>query len=114
MASQYTKKGEYSTTTTSAGSDGIDRSYEAPQVVDDGLNAPQVVHRGDGLHPYTPKQEMYPHYGGQHSEQRQPRTILGLRRRNFWILFGVILIIVAATIGGSVGGSLAVQRSKYV
>jgi hypothetical protein len=44
----------------------------------------------------------------------QHRTILGLRRRNFVLLFGTILVIAIATIGGSIGGSLAVRNSKYV
>jgi hypothetical protein len=44
----------------------------------------------------------------------QHRTILGLRRRNFVLLFGIILVIAIATIGGSIGGSLAVRNSKYV
>jgi hypothetical protein len=44
----------------------------------------------------------------------QHRTILGLRRRNFVLLFGIILVIAIATIGGSIGGSLTVRNSKYV
>jgi hypothetical protein len=43
----------------------------------------------------------------------QPRTIFGLRRRNFWTLFAAVLIIVGATVGGSIGGSLAVRSTKY-
>jgi hypothetical protein len=38
-------------------------------------------------------------------------TILGLRRRNFWVLVALALILTAAIVGGSVGGALAVRKS---
>jgi hypothetical protein len=44
----------------------------------------------------------------------QHGTILGLRRRNFWIISTLVFIIVGATIGGSVGGAMAVRSSGYV
>jgi hypothetical protein len=37
--------------------------------------------------------------------------ILGLRRRNFWILVALAVVLVGATIGGSIGGVLAVQNT---
>jgi hypothetical protein len=43
-------------------------------------------------------------------EVKRP-TILGLRRRNFWILVALALILTAAIVGGSVGGTLAVRKS---
>jgi hypothetical protein len=47
--------------------------------------------------------------------QTMSMTIFGLRKRNFWILFGIILLVVIATIGGSVGGALAVRdKSEYI
>lgn len=45
---------------------------------------------------------------------RDHNRILGLRRRTFWILLVVAIVVVGgAIIGGSVGGSLAVQKSGY-
>lgn len=41
-------------------------------------------------------------------------TVFGLRRRNFWILFVLIVTLMAGTSGGSMGGALAVERAKYV
>lgn len=40
------------------------------------------------------------------------RTILGLRRRNFWVLCILAMILVGAIVGGSVGGVSAVQRQN--
>jgi hypothetical protein len=53
------------------------------------------------------------HHPEENSIQKLRRTILGMRRRNFWILLAIALVIVAATIGGSVGGSMAVRNSRY-
>jgi hypothetical protein len=53
------------------------------------------------------------HHPEENSIQKPRRTILGMRRRNFWILLAIALVIVAATIGGSVGGSMAVRNSRY-
>ncbi|KAF2826897.1 hypothetical protein CC86DRAFT_416645 [Ophiobolus disseminans] len=39
-----------------------------------------------------------------------PNKIFGLRRRNFWMLATLAIILVAVTIGGSVGGVMAVQN----
>jgi hypothetical protein len=61
-------------------------------------------------HDNTPIDATHSHKETLDSPQR---TVLGLRRRNFWILFVTIVIIVAATIGGSVGGSLAVRNNRY-
>jgi hypothetical protein len=44
-------------------------------------------------------------------EQDQPRTICGLRKRTFWIVAIVALIILVAVIGGGVGGALASKKS---
>jgi hypothetical protein len=40
------------------------------------------------------------------------RTILGLRRRNFWILVVLAVVVVIAAVGGAVGGSMAVRQSN--
>lgn len=44
----------------------------------------------------------------------QHGTILGLRRRYFWTILVVALLLVGATIGGSVGGTLAVRNPRCV
>ncbi len=43
-------------------------------------------------------------------------TICGLRKRTFWIVFSVCLIVIAGAIGGGVGGALskAATDNKYV
>jgi hypothetical protein len=65
-----------------------------------------------------------PYWNGAHDlppltpsplERPPSRTIFGLRRQNFWTLFAIILVIAGATIGGSVGGVLAVKNiPKYI
>ena len=40
-------------------------------------------------------------------------TILGLRRRQFWTLLVLAILLIGGTIGGSVGGVLAVQKAGY-
>ncbi|KAI8932929.1 hypothetical protein NX059_010400 [Plenodomus lindquistii] len=48
------------------------------------------------------------------TEEELPKssTILGLRSRNFWILVVLAIAFVAIAIGGSVGGTLAVQNKS--
>jgi hypothetical protein len=56
--------------------------------------------------------------GVQHSEKyvaaRHRSTMFGMRRRSFWILVVIGIFVVAATIGGSIGGSLAVSNKACV
>jgi len=58
---------------------------------------------------YDPKQAPY---ADEHLPPPTPPTILGFRRRNFWILVVVAVVIAAATVGGSVGGSMAVRTKS--
>jgi hypothetical protein len=82
---------------------------DAPQVVYS--SAPQAVFRAK--HHEQPKQEIetYP------SEALVPAhfssTILGVHRRDFWILVTILLVVNSASVGGSVGGALAVRNSMY-
>jgi hypothetical protein len=41
-------------------------------------------------------------------------TFCGLRRRTFWMVFGIVVgvIVIAAAVGGGVGGSLASKKSQ--
>ena len=63
-----------------------------------------------GLIPATETNRPVPYIDGTKTTQA---TILGIRRRNFWILVALAVILVGATIGGSVGGSLAVRGTSY-
>ncbi|KAF3034343.1 hypothetical protein E8E11_000442 [Didymella keratinophila] len=51
-------------------------------------------------------------YESAEYEQAAPQTICGLRKRTFWILLGVALVLVAAAVGGGVGGALASRSSE--
>jgi hypothetical protein len=78
-------------------------------------DAPQVAYsdmpQGVYGQPAQPKQETQIHFGDVDGQMRKPATILGLRRRNFWIIAAILLAVVGATVGGSVGGSLAVRNA---
>jgi hypothetical protein len=48
-------------------------------------------------------------------EKEIPRpkdTILGLQRQTFWFILILSIVVIAAAIGGGVGGSLAVQNAR--
>jgi hypothetical protein len=47
-----------------------------------------------------------------HGGQARSSTILGLRRRHFWTLAVIAVVLMAIIIGGSVGGALAVRKSR--
>ena len=103
-----------------------------PHLPSDGADAPQLAYDHESpiayvrqdeyieskektfynYHDHTPIDTSKSQIEAPDSSQTQQRTVLGLRRRNFWILFIGLIIIVAATIGGSVGGALAV-RNRY-
>lgn len=53
------------------------------------------------------------HHQGAHDSNTR-RTILGLRRHNFAILCSLALILLGATVGGSVGGAAVVQKKSEV
>jgi hypothetical protein len=65
-----------------------------------------------------PQHEIYPYndagttYHNQVGAMYRDDTILGLRKRNFWIFIAILSVVVCATIGGSVGGSLAVRNAR--
>ena len=83
-------------------------------------DAPQVAysnlpHTGEVHQVHRQGQSMqgdYPYFNNTSGPAHQPLTILGFRRRNFYIIATIVLILVGVTIAGSVGGSLAVQNSK--
>lgn len=67
------------------------------------------THQGQGKTESHRNESSYPYVDDY---VKRPTTILGLRRRKFWILVAILLVVVGATVGGSVGGSLAVQRAR--
>jgi hypothetical protein len=73
---------------------------EAPQVVE------ERVPYGDFKR--YPNQD-YPGKPAFDGEEPKPgtRTILGLPPKTFWIILAVVLVLVAAAIGGGVGGYFA-------
>lgn len=46
------------------------------------------------------------------NDVRGEATICGLRRKIFWIIFAVAIVVVAGAIGGGVGGALASRSSR--
>jgi hypothetical protein len=92
-------------------------------------DAPQVAHTSPYPESYQKYDQAPEHYdASQHSpasahnlyhptpyvEKPRQDTILGIRRRNFWILVILAIVISAVVIGASVGGSLAVRKAGYV
>ncbi|KAF2108890.1 hypothetical protein BDV96DRAFT_652495 [Lophiotrema nucula] len=78
----------------------------------------QVVREEDRKRPYEFAEQDYyapPQYVASVKEKEQvqeKQRILGLKRRTFWILLGVaIFVVIAAAVGGGVGGALA-NRNK--
>ncbi|KAF2009715.1 hypothetical protein BU24DRAFT_81275 [Aaosphaeria arxii CBS 175.79] len=55
------------------------------------------------------------HQGWSTSEReaflQQPKAF-SIERRTLWILLGIVILLIAAGVGGGVGGSMAVQNSK--
>jgi hypothetical protein len=47
-------------------------------------------------------------------EVNQPRTEDSPRRHKLWALVVLIAIVIAAAVGGGIGGALAVQNAKLV
>jgi hypothetical protein len=91
--------------------------HEAPEAYSD---APRIYPGAPHTYSVAPqKEETHAHYyeptgQGESGATKAHATILGVRRRNFWILVLVGVLVVGATIGGSVGGSMAVRRKDDV
>jgi hypothetical protein len=78
-------------------------------------DAPQVAYsdmpQGVYSAPAQSKQEARVYLDEADGKTRKPASILGLRKRNFWIIAAILLAVVSATIGGSVGGAVAVRNA---
>jgi hypothetical protein len=91
-----------------------------PFIVMAAPDSPQVVAASglipdDRTAPSQTKRALEPLLGGEAAEVAEhikPKTVLGLRRRSFFICLAILCLVVGATVGGSVGGALAVQQSR--
>ncbi|KAH9869905.1 hypothetical protein J1614_006826 [Plenodomus biglobosus] len=85
-------------------------------------DAPQVVYKAQAQEvlpsppvPTYEEKQTYTHtnyHMGNLEAAQQHGQVLGLRQRNFWILIFLALVVLCAAIGGSVGGTLAVQNAR--
>jgi len=66
--------------------------------------------------PFDGQQYQHAYYPGQGYPAPEPeRTIFGVRRTTFFLSLALAIVIIAAAVGGGVGGSMAVENArKYV
>jgi hypothetical protein len=87
----------------------IDQSKSAP-VYDQSQTPKTDVKDSSGRYSYIPAADV----NGSHSRMEDGKLnharILGIRRRKFWFLVILAVVLVGATIGSSIGGVLAVQN----
>ncbi|USP80176.1 uncharacterized protein yc1106_07450 [Curvularia clavata] len=85
----------------------IDRTHEHPHTVHQSCQTPEP----------PPVRSPWPAratQGKSDDETALPVSrSLGFQRRKFWVLCVVAVILIGGTIGGSIGGVLAVQSSRY-
>jgi hypothetical protein len=89
----------------------IDQSKPAP-VYDQSQTPKTDVRDASGRYSYLPADAT--DVNGRHSRMEDGKPnharIFGVRRRNFWFLLVLAFVLIGATIGGSIGGVLAVQN----
>lgn len=96
----------------------VDQIY--PSVVMDARDSLQVVAApglipDDRTAPAQTKRALEPLLGGdavEVAERTKLMILLDLGRRTFLVCLAVLCLVVGATVGGSVGGALAVQQSR--
>jgi hypothetical protein len=87
----------------------IHQSKPAP--VYDQSQAPKPdVKDTSGRYSYIPAADVNGSHSRMEDEKPTHARVLGIRRRNFWFLVILAVVLVGATIGGSIGGVLAVQN----
>lgn len=65
------------------------------------------------VHNPHPTQEQWAYWTAKNSYERSfHKEIFGLRQRTFWLIVFLAAIVTGATVGGAVGGSIAVQKAK--
>lgn len=60
-------------------------------------------------------QQYYPPTGSETGGFKNPekeKTICGVRRPTFWLTLALVIVIIAAGVGGGVGGTLAVKKIR--
>lgn len=60
-------------------------------------------------------QQYYPPTGSEAAglkNSEKEKTICGVRRPTFWLTLALVIVIVAAGVGGGVGGTLAVKKIR--
>lgn len=93
---------------------------DGPQVVDDQVTnakyiAPEQVVPSSLNQTYSHVYDSAVESGQNDSKslkRTEHQTVCGIRRCTFWILVVSALLVIGITIGGSVGGTLAVQDSR--
>ena len=86
---------------------------DAPQVVNADQTPEYVVQPYKEDKTLAPQTILHAPHVVESFPQRQSE-IFGIRNRTFWIIVLVAIVVVAASVGGSVGGSLALQNRKSV
>lgn len=75
---------------------------------------PQAEHLAPSLHSHHVSDALIESQNPYENQKRaRHATICGVQRRYFWMFCVVIVLSIAAIVGASVGGSLAVQRAGY-
>jgi hypothetical protein len=88
---------------------------DAPEIYHE---APQQVPQAPQAH-YTwsaPPEKNHPTEQNASTENDQPfgksSRICGAQRQTFWLVMILLIVVLAASVGGGVGGSLAVENAK--
>ncbi|CAO2652368.1 Nn.00g006510.m01.CDS01 [Neocucurbitaria sp. VM-36] len=77
----------------------VDRRHEQPELENHYVDTMSPSHEVD------PAKEGA--YASHLNGERHPATILGLRRRNFWIMVGIAVLVVIAAVGGALAARYA-------
>ena len=88
----------------------------------DGSDAPQVVSITKGPaalevyqeapHYYNPSDYFQPPQKYDEKILPQPRLILGMPRKTFWLAVIAVIVVIGAAVGAGVAGGMAVQKRK--
>ncbi|OTA02329.1 hypothetical protein A9Z42_0026780 [Trichoderma parareesei] len=86
----------------------------APQtVIPKDMDTTKIAVAGGSPYEVTPDGTRVDVEGAGTAGKGAEKTILGLRKKTFWILVGIVLaLVVAAAVGGGVGGGLASKKDK--
>lgn len=87
--------------------------------VDHSMSAPSP--RYDIQYQYADPNQSFPHKAdyapsgnGDRGVPQDSPLICGVRKSTFWLATILAIVVVAAAVGGGVGGSIAVSNAKYV